>query len=389
MPLERLSRRRLAKAAACTAVALSRRAAAAAPSARVEDLRVISWKEPLYHGWPTLTRRTDGELLLAFSGGRETHVCPFGRVELMRSKDGGETWLWPRVLLDGPIDDRDAGVVETRAGSILVTTFTSLAYEPILEKAAARPAGSPGAWEPGHLAEWQAVHGRLTPEGRRAELGTWMLRSTDGGVTFSARYAVPVNSPHGPAPLADGRLLYCGVELWKPERRVGACLSDDDGLTWRWLATIPNRPGDDSSQYHELHAVETADGRLVAQIRNHNAANRHETLQTESDDGGRTWSVPHGIGVWGYPSHLLRLADGRLLMTYGHRRPPIGNQARLSEDGGRTWSEAIPLTTDAANGDMGYPSTVERADGRLVTVWYEQLASRPEACLRQAIWRLG
>ncbi|MFM9063541.1 MAG: hypothetical protein ACKOOI_10990 [Pirellula sp.] len=45
------------------------------------ETKVISWKPPLYHGWPTLARRSNGELLLAFSGGREKHVCPFGRLE--------------------------------------------------------------------------------------------------------------------------------------------------------------------------------------------------------------------------------------------------------------------------------------------------------------------
>ncbi|NIP93200.1 MAG: exo-alpha-sialidase, partial [Akkermansiaceae bacterium] len=52
-----------------------------------------------------------------------SHVCPFGRVDLMRSADGGESWTYPRTVLDGPIDDRDAGVVETAKGSILITTF--------------------------------------------------------------------------------------------------------------------------------------------------------------------------------------------------------------------------------------------------------------------------
>ena len=95
-----------------------------APAIEVLDTRIISWKPPLYHGWPTLARRANGELLVAFSGGRERHVCPFGRVEWMRSKDNGVTWSWPQVLYDGPIDDRDAGVLETKKGTILVTTFT-------------------------------------------------------------------------------------------------------------------------------------------------------------------------------------------------------------------------------------------------------------------------
>lgn len=385
-----VSRRRWIGTAAggLAAWAIGRPSIARAAEARILETRIISWKAPLYHGWPTLARRKNGELLLTFSGGRETHVCPFGRVELMRSQDNGVTWRWPQVLYDGPIDDRDAGVVETPAGSLLVTTFTSLAYVPILEKAEKTPPGSPGAWDPALLKEWQAVHGRLTEEQRQHELGCWILRSTDGGVTWSARYRVPLNSPHGPVALKDGRLLYPGAALWTKDRKVGVCQSADDGVTWEWLADIPARPGDDPQQYHELHAVETASGKLVCHIRNHNKPNAAETLQSESTDGGRTWSTPHPIGVWGLPSHLLRLKDSRLLMSYGYRRAPFGNQARISADEGATWSEPLTISADGQGGDLGYPSTVECDDGTLVTVWYERLKDKPEAQLRQTRWRL-
>lgn len=371
-------------------MSLSPVARGAAPKIEVLERRVISWKPPLYHGWPTLARRKNEELLLVFSGGRETHVCPFGRVELMRSHDDGKSWGWPQVLLDGPIDDRDAGVVETAKGSILVTTFTSLAYETTLQKMemASLPPGKEKDEHDKLLAEWRAAHGRITAEQRQKEVGTWMIRSTDGGVTWSARYAVPLNSPHGPTVLYDGRLIYAGRALWKDDR-IGVCESKDDGVTWAWLATIPARPGDDPKQYHELHAVEASDGTLLTHIRNHNSPNERETLQSESTDGGRTWSVPHSIGVWGLPSHLLRLRDGRLLMSYGHRRKPFGNLVRVSDDNGRSWNEPVTISDDAKSGDMGYPSTVECDDGTLVTVWYELLAASPFAQLRQARWRMS
>jgi len=358
-------------------------------AATVEDCRVISWKPPLYHGWPTIARRSTGELLLVFSGGRESHVCPFGRVELMRSQDDGATWRWPQVLSDGPIDDRDAGVVETPKGTILVTTFTSLAYAEQFEKARRIQPGQPGSWDALQLREWTAVHERLGESQRKSELGCWMLRSTDGGVEWSARYRVPVSSPHGPIALRDGRMLYPGVALWEKDRRVGVCESNDDGQSWTWLGDIPVRPGDTSAEYHELHAVEAADGRIICHIRNHNEANKNETLQSESKDGGRTWSQPHPIGVWGLPAHLLRLRDGRLLMTYGHRRKPFGNQARVSADNGTTWGEPIVVSGDGVTGDLGYPSTVECGEGLLVTVWYETMADSPLAQLRQARWRLA
>ena len=303
----------------------------------------------------------------------------------MKSNDGGETWTFPRVLHDGPIDDRDAGVLETAKGTLIVTTFSSLAYEDRLMS----PPEKMADWEPEKVRRWKAERDWLTAEERKKELGEWALRSTDGGISWSARIPTWVNSPHGPIQLADGRLLYVGKQLWTAEKRIGVAESKDDGLTWEMLAEIPVRPGDSvTGDYHEPHAVQASDGTLIAQIRNHNVKDKGETLQTESWDGGRTWSVPHSIGVWGLPSHLLRLLDGRLLMSYGHRRKPYGNQARLSADNGQTWSEPMTISGDGSGGDLGYPSTVELSDGSLLTVWYEALKKGENAVLRQARWRI-
>ncbi len=381
-----VSRRTIIKTAglAAAAAALGRpRSARADLSAEVLETRVISREPQYYCGWPTVARRANGRLIVVWSGGRQAHVCPFGRVDAMTSDDDGRTWTWPRVLLDGAIDDRDAGVVETAKGTLLVTTFTSLAYVPSLEKAEKAK-----NWAADHLEAWKSVHNRLTAEQRRAELGEWMLRSTDGGITWSERYPTIVNSPHGPFQLSDGRLLYAGKQLWTGEKRTGVAESTDDGKTWKWLSEIAARPGDNSAEYHELHGVQAADGRVIVQIRNHNKANAGETLQCESGDGGRTWSVPRSIGVWGLPSHLLRLRSGHLLMTCGYRRAPFGNQARVSTDNGKTWSEPLTVSADGANGDLGYPSTVELTDGSLLTVWYEQMKTSPKAVLRQARWKL-
>ncbi len=381
----RLTRRGLLAGTLATAVTSPRRlAAAGTPRASDVQVRVISHLTHRYHGWPTVARRHDGSLLLAYSGGREGHICPFGRVELMRSLDEGDSWTWPEVVMDSPIDDRDAGVLETARGSLLVTSFTSLAYEPMYTRA--EKGDLP--WSDEKLSRWRAAHRRVDDAARQQALGVWMTRSTNGGLSWSERFDCRVNSPHGPIQLSDGRLLYAGKDLWRNGQRVGVCQSVDDGQTWTWLAQLTPRNGDDPHDYHELHCVESAAGRLILQLRNHNQRNRGETLQSESQDGGQTWSVPHSIGVWGLPSHLLRLRDGRLLMTYGHRRDPLGNQARVSDDEGRNWSEPILLSRDGSSSDLGYPTTVELTDGRPLTVWYERLATSPRAVLRQARWQL-
>ncbi len=380
-PSTPISRRRFAglSLAASASVLLPSRGRAAAPTAEILETRIISPQAQYYHGWPTLTRTEKGALVVVWSGRREAHVCPFGTVEMMTSHDDGANWTFPRTVHDGPIDDRDAGVLETAKGILIVTTFTSLAYAPMVKE------GGSKANDP----NWLAVHARIRDEEtREGELGTWCFRSTDGGLSFSGRIDTIVNSPHGPCQLADGRILYVGKELWSDEKRIGASVSSNDGETWEWLSEIPTRQGDQGRDYHELHAIQCASGKIVAQIRNHNQANKGETLQTESTDGGKTWSVPHPIGVWGLPSHLIRLRDDRLLMTYGHRRKPFGNQARISADEGGTWSEPIEISGDGIGGDLGYPSTVELGDGSFVSVWYEKLADSPMAQLRQAKWQL-
>src|SRR5947199_10649910 len=120
------SRRRFLQGAgvACGATALGIRARAeSAPRAVVEEVRTISFQPQYYHGWPTVTRRPNGDLVLVVSGGREGHICPFGRVEMMVSHDQGATWSWPQTILDSPSDDRDAGILETAKGTLLATTF--------------------------------------------------------------------------------------------------------------------------------------------------------------------------------------------------------------------------------------------------------------------------
>ncbi|WP_436715131.1 sialidase family protein [Roseiconus lacunae] len=370
-------------------IAAARLSSAAEHRFAVDEVKTISTQPGLYCGWPTLTRRSDGQLLVVWSGGRDSHVCPFGRVDMMRSDDGGESWTWPRTVFDSATDDRDAGVLETTKGTLIVTTFTSLAYQPNYEQqVAARQTGEGSRWPDERFDRWTRIHRRLDDRERESELGQWAIRSTDGGLTWSPRLPTVVNSPHGPIQLSDGRLIYAGKELWTDQKRVGVAQSLDDGQSWQWLAEIPTRPDDQAKDYHELHAVECESGKLIAQIRNHNPMNHRETLQSESTDGGKTWTAPRSIGVWGLPSHLLRLRDGRLVMSYGHRRKPLGVQARVSEDEGETWSDAMPLWDRATSGDLGYPSTAQLDDGTLVTIWYEKMKDSSLAVLRQAKWTL-
>ena len=213
------------------------------------------------------------------------------------------------------------------------------------------------------------------------------------GCTWEPAVASIASSPHGPTELQDGSLLYVGTG--KPGNgELVSVRSTDDGQSWQTIGSIPV-PDEHKEQmpYAEPHAIETDDGRIVSLWR-HIPRNRHDAAfmqQSESDDGGRTWTVAHPTPMWGYPPHLIKLHDGSILATYGIRRSPFGQRACLSYDGGRTWDidNEIILRDDAPNGDLGYPSTVELGPGELLSIYYQIDVIGEKTCFIATRWSLG
>jgi hypothetical protein len=103
------------------------------------------------------------------------------------------------------------------------------------------------------------------------------------------------------------------------------------------------------------------------------AAARREFVELfRSDDDCATWqSLGPVTGRNEINADLLKLADGRLLLTFGRRIPDrFGVGVRLSSDEGKTWSKPLTLVGDLLSADCGYPSSVERPDGTIVTAYY-------------------
>ena len=53
---------------------------------------------------------------------------------------------------------------------------------------------------------------------------------------------------------------------------------------------------------------------------------------------------------------------------------------------GTIWSEEIVLRDDGGNGDIGYPRTVLRPDGSLVTAYYYNDTPEGERYIGATIW---
>jgi len=349
-----------------------------------------------YFGWPTVARLDDGTLLVASSGLRSSHVCPWGKTVLNVSHDEGRTWSAPRVINDSPLDDRDAGIVSLGGQRLLVSWFVTD------NRGQADDARLRQLFGDAEAESWRPTLAALTDEIANRHQGAWVMLSADAGATWGAPIRVPVTSPHGPIGLRNGDLLYLGKPFVASHELVDSIItavrSSDGGYTWQKVGEVPLYPGTITSNYHEAHVLELPTGKLLGVIRLEKAPGANgdvtqaglihfSTLLTESSDGGCTWSLPRSLG-YGSPPHLLRHSSGALILTYGYRQPGYGQRVGISHDDGQNWAWDWIIRDDAPDWDLGYPSTAELADGSLFTVYYQRFAAGEHCSLLWSRWQL-
>jgi len=224
--------------------------------------------------------------------------------------------------------------------------------------------GTPGMHEPGtnrmNVAAGQAANGDLlvlcSGWSGRAPLGdpspvtsgdildARVCRSADGGKTWQVTEDFPTAPeadmspiiPFGDVQMADdGSLAVCGYAArfagWR-QFVAESCYffrSHDDGRTWEDGVLIG------TGDYDETTALHLGGGRWIAVARTLKVA---ELRQFRSEDDGRSWQAEQAVSLpRQHPAHLMRLHDGRILLSYGNRCSGIcGIDTRVSEDDGHT-----------------------------------------------------
>lgn len=224
-------------------------------------------------------------------------------------------------------------------------------------------------------------------------LPAWVCRSADGGSTWQIdKQSFPAaeegHTPFIPfgdvLPGGDGALRVSAYarDLQTKADGVWVFRSPDDGKTWAKLARI-------SASNNETAIFHLGSGRWLAAARSLGASRQRLDL-FRSEDDGKTWAGPEPLTeAVQHPAHLARLKDGRLLLTYGNRTPAkYGVLAKLSGDDGKTWGEPITLVDDAVNGDCGYPSSVQKKNGEIVTAYYARgVPGHPRYHMGTVIWQ--
>jgi len=97
--------------------------------------------------------------------------------------------------------------------------------------------------------------------------------------------------------------------------------------------------------------------------------------------------MPRSLG-YGSPPHLLRHSSGALILTYSYRTGAFGQRVGISRDDGQSWAWDWVIRDDSPDWDLGYPSTVEMADGSLFTVYYQKFVAGEHCSLLWSRWQL-
>ncbi len=331
-----------------------------------------------YFGWPTVGRLQDGRLAMVASGFRRGHICPFGKVIICYSDDNGKTWTRPSIVMDTPLDDRDAGILPFGENSVMITSFNNTKQAQLNWNSANK-----NPYIAGYLDVLDAE------EAEEKYLGSTFVISNDGTKTFSEIKRIPVTCPHGPVLMEDGSILYIGRTFSKHNKIMeDDCIKSykvfPDG-TYEYLGKIENI--DPDLLCCEPHTLVLENGKIIVHIRVHNRG-IFTIYQAESYDGAKTFTKPHQIlgDKGGAPAHLLKLSDGTIISAYGHREEPYGIRMMYSTDNGETWSIDHEIFVKGVNHDLGYPASVELDNGDILTVFYAKEHIDAPAVIMQTIW---
>ena len=230
---------------------------------------------------------------------------------------------------------------------------------------------------------------------------SWFYYSLDRCRTWQGPYRLPMFGMTGIAARTDYlvngpdscMLFLTASKADGEEGRVFCAQTTDGGKTFARLSTIGPEPAGFEIMPASLRLSPT---RILVAVRckvggNEFTQAQHTIDLYASDDNGQSWQKigqpVADTGRGGNPPTLTKLQDGRLCLVYGYRAEPYGMRARLSADDGYTWGNDIILRADGGNHDIGYPRTVQRPDGAVVTVYYYNDAPAGERYIAATLWR--
>lgn len=288
---------------------------------------------------------------------------------LARSVDDGDTWtIETPASLQPPAGARVAGVPAAEGGKA--------------------PVECPGGIEftqPGFALTARMLDVNVGP--------SRFYYTYDKGHTWEGPFRLPDNLFGGMAARTDYIVLgkndlLLFVTVPKTDRQEGRPVvlrTKDGGKSWALHGSIGDEPT--TGEYSIMPStVRTYGTHLLSVVRH-----RVNLELFTSQDLGMNWEsagiVAKGMG--GNPPSLVRIPDGRVVLSYGCRVKPYGIRAKISTDFGKTWGPELRIRTDGAAWDLGYVRTFLRSDGNLQAVYYYTDKKSPERYIGSTVWYPG
>jgi len=308
----------------------------------------------LVAGGGVTIRLKDGRIMLIYSGPVSPHDQPPGicRTYARTSADECKTWSAEREIIHHPECQACGATVLRDSEGALWVIYMGF-----------------------HGSVWNKETDEPDMEKTRSDL--WAARSLDEGETWGDNrmifrgYTGAINDAKVSS---SGHIIVpFSYVVPQPGRLVSACVvSGDNGKSWQLgEATDIGQQGDHAGALEPV-VVELRDGRIWMLIR----TDLGHFLQAFSEDNGLTWSEPTATEIVSpsAPCHIIRLASGRLAITWNNfgetsteaRRSALS--MALSEDDGQTWSEPIVCVRalEEKYPQVSYPYICEASPGEML-----------------------
>jgi hypothetical protein len=345
---------------------------------------VVVYSQPgRFGGWPANHGMWNwgDELLVGFSAGYfkdngpTRHAIDHDRPEehlLARSLDGGRTWKIE--------DPAEQGVLIPRGKALHGTELPGVVDRPWIDCPGGIDFTHPDFCMTLRMSDNHGGDSRFYYSTDRGHHWQGPFKFPSLGLKgISARTDYIVNSKH------DCTVFLTASKTGNEEGRPFCARTIDGGKSWTFLGWI----GPEPVGYAIMPStVRVGENGFLSAIRLRTGDKSWIDAYFSPDDG-RTWtlrSTPAPDTGEGNPPAMLRLRDGRICCTYGVRAKPFGMRARTSRDEGQTWGRETILRADGGGRDLGYPRSVERPDGKVVTVYYWNDDPKETRTIVASIW---
>ena len=269
----------------------------------LSDRHVIVWRpEGRFTKNPDLIQFPSGKMMLVVNDCDKHFPEKTTRLTTLESLDGGRTWGNPRLVSEADKRKGQERWVTPRLSRLSDGRLAIICDQNDFS----------------HVHEDQPS-------------GIWIWFSSDEGRTWSQPRltGVPGFEPDRIVELEDGTLLMVSQVYFHATHKIGVFVvrSTDGGMTWKERSIVAA----DTVHQHSEGAIVVLSGGVLACVLRESNHHGYPSYVSLSFDQGRNWTRPGPLPFAGDRPYAKELRDGRVLVTYRNRSGNRGTHAWIGD----------------------------------------------------------